>query len=281
MRDPFLTEARWAGETVRVAGWLKREPAAPQRIDLLLRERDGSRVLTFPASTGPPEAEPAGAAERVRFEAGVPVTAAAGGAPLPHGLWDLELSVGQGGDAVVTPLGRDRAAEIDVSPQRHFLTDSTTVTLYFSVHGTLAIDAGGESHTAGTTRAATVAWNDHDEELVVAGRLALRDFSMPISATLTLREHDSGRVYEVIAMLGTGPEGLSYKADIPMTRAFIDDPLPRGTWDAYLILGFSGMHRELRVLAAEQPAARQVRRRLRPVRITTTRAPEPLVITVG
>ncbi|GAA2585177.1 hypothetical protein GCM10010411_17390 [Actinomadura fulvescens] len=273
-----MTEACWAGETVRLAGWLKREPAAPRHLDLLLRERDKGRVLTFPAITGPPEAEPAAGAERVRFEASVHVPSAADGGPLPSGLWDLELA---GGEGATTPLGRDRDPAIDVSPQRRFLADSTTATLYFTVNGTLAIDVGGQAHTAGTATARAVEWNARDEEITVTGHLAFHTATMPISATLTLREHGTGRVYEVIAMLDADSEGLSYKADIPMTRALIDDPLPRGTWDAYLILGFAGMHRELRVMAPDRSAATQVWRRLRHVRVSTTQAPAPLTIQVG
>ncbi|MFG2003042.1 hypothetical protein ACGFNU_28170 [Spirillospora sp. NPDC048911] len=272
MRDPFLTEIGWADGTIRLAGRLKREAGVPRHIELLLRERDGDRVLRFPATAGPPEA-----AERVRFEAEVDVPSAMDGRALPCGLWDLELAVDEG----ATPLGRDRDPAIDVSPRRHFLADSTTVTVYFTVHGTLALDVGGASHTAGTTTAHAVEWNVRDEELVVTGHLAVRGATMPVSATLALREHDTGRVYEVIAMLDADAEGLAYRADIPMTRALIDDPLPRGSWDAYLVLGFSGLHRELRVQAAERAATTRVWRRLRHLRISTTRSPEPLTIRVS
>jgi hypothetical protein len=279
VREPFLAEVGWAEGVLRVVGCIKRDPALPgdPTVELLLRERDGDRE--FAASTSVIERgdDPLS----LWFDARVEVGRLADGGPLPRGLWDLDLAVRSAGETALVPLGRDRSASIDVSPQRHFLPDSTTVTVYFSVHGTLAIDVGGEPHTAGSTGADAVTWNERDEELVVTGHLDVANLASPVSATLTLREQATGRVYEVIAMLEAGRGGLAYKADIPMTRALIDDPLPRGTWDAFLILGFSGMHRELRVMAPDEAARTQVWRRLRPVKISSSRAPGPLTITVG
>jgi hypothetical protein len=279
VREPFLAEVAWAEAAVRVIGWIKRDPALPgdPTVELLLRERDGDRELAAPTSMIEPGDDPLD----LWFDARIEVGSIAAGDPLPRGLWDLDLAVRSEGETTLVPLGRDRSPSIDVSPQRHFLPDSTTVTVYFSVHGTLAIDVGGEPHTAGSTGADAVTWNEHDEVLEVTGHLDVRDFAMPVSATLTLREQATGRVYELIAMLESGRNGLAYKADIPMTRALIDDPLPRGAWDAFLILGFSGMHRELQVMAPGEPAQTQVWRRLRHVRISCSRAPAPLTITVG
>lgn len=278
MREPFLAEVTWAESAVRVVGWIKRDPALPDdpSLELLLRERDGDREFAAPTKVLEPGDDPLD----LWFDAHVPMNSVAGG-PLPRGLWDLDLAVRYDGESLLVPLGRDRSTSIDVSPRRHFLRDSTMVTVYFSVHGTLAIDVGGEPHTAGSTRADAVIWKESEEELEISGHLDFRDAAMPISATLTLREQATGRVYEVIAMLKSGQGGLDYKADIPMTRALIDDPLPRGAWDAFLILGFSGMHRELRVMAPDRPAETQVWRRLRHVKVSSSQAPAPLTITVG
>ncbi|MEW2356766.1 hypothetical protein [Spirillospora sp. NPDC029432] len=268
MEEPFLTDVRWTGSVLRVEGRLGSAGGAPGEPSIVLRERDGDRRLRVPAArTG------AGA-----FRAEIDTTAAADGAPLPTGLWDLELAAG---DAPPLPLGREHGAGPDLDPQRRFRPDATAVTAYFSVYGPLAIDVGGASHPGDPVRADELAWNGHDEELVVTGRLALESLARPLSATLALRERRTGRIYEVIAALQDARGRVGYAAAVPMTRAFVDDPLPRGSWEAFLVLGFSGMHRELRLMAPDRAIERRVRRRLVPVRFGTTRAPEPLTITVG
>ncbi|MFI6516053.1 hypothetical protein ACIBF1_10885 [Spirillospora sp. NPDC050679] len=281
MSEPYLTEARWTGTKLRVRGEVRGgstggpggSPDGGGAAELLLCERENGRSYALPVAVE--AAEDGGE----RFTADVDVLTVADGAPLPNGLWDIALFL----DARRLPLGRDRAPGMDASPQRLFLPDSTMVSAYFTVPaGTLALDVGGDPHPAGSTTADALAWNDQDDELVVCGHVDLHDdITTPVSATLTLRERDSGRVYEVIAMLDAGPARLDYTASVPMTRAFIDDPLPRGTWDAFLVLGFAGMHRELRVLAPADPVELHVRRRLRPVKVGSTKAPEPLAITVG
>jgi hypothetical protein len=265
MDEPCLTEVGWNGSALRLRG----RRAKGGEPSVLLRERDGDRLFGVPARA---------AAGGGAFEAEVDTATAAGGHPLPTGLWALELAAG---DGTPRPLGRSRDPGLDLVPQRRFRPDGTTVTAYFSLDGPLAIDVGGRSHPGRAIQADEVAWNGHDEELTVTGHLSLEVLSSPISATLTLRERRSHRIYEVIAALQDAPGRLGYAAAVPMTRALIDDPLPHGTWEAYLILGFSGMHRELRVLAPDRPVALSVRRRLIPVRIGSTRAPEPLTITVG
>ncbi|WP_067485187.1 hypothetical protein [Actinomadura hibisca] len=270
MSDPYLTEARWAGTVLRVRGRLDAGPDGALKLELC--ERDGPRSCALPVAVEP------GDNGSERFSADVDVLTAADGGPLPHGLWDIILRRG----SYRASLGRERGPELDGSPQRLFLPDSTMVSAYFTVPGgTLALDVGGDPHPAGSTTADALAWNDEDDELVVCGHVDVRDITTPVSATLTLRERGSDRVYEVIARLDAEPTRLGYTASVPMTRAFIDDPLPRGTWDAFLVLGFSGMHRELRVLAPADPVELHVRRRLRPVKVGTTKAPEPLAIIVG
>ncbi|NDU76795.1 hypothetical protein GWI34_29830 [Actinomadura sp. DSM 109109] len=51
--------------------------------------------------------------------------------------------------------------------------------------------------------------------------------------------------------------------------------------DVSLCLGFSGMHRELRLLAPDEPVEVRVWRWLRPVRVASSAVPGPLTITVG
>ncbi|MFI0350528.1 hypothetical protein [Actinomadura sp. 9N407] len=266
MDEPCLTEVSWNGSALRIRGRCTTAAGEPS---ILLRERDGERRFSVPARA------PAGGQA---FEAEVDTATAASGDPLPTGLWDVELAAG---DGTRRPLGPSRDPGLDLVPQRRFRPDDTTVTAYFSLDGPLAIDVGGESHPGRAIQADELAWNGHDQELTITGHLSLDALSSPISATLTLRERRSQRVFEVIAALQDAPGRLGYTAAVPMTRAFIDDPLPRGAWEAYLILGFSGMHRELRVLAPDRPLELRVRRRLIPVRIASTRAPEPLTIIVG
>ncbi|MBW8484790.1 hypothetical protein [Actinomadura parmotrematis] len=268
MSDPYLSEVRWSGTELLVRGRVGAAGAAPPA-ELLLRERGGARVFTAPLST-----EEAGG--DLRFRAALDVASIAGG-PLPHGVWDVEL--GAGGRGV--PLGRDRDAGLETEPQRRFLPGDGTAVVYFGVRGTLAVDVGGEPHAAGEVRAEALAWNAGAEELVVRGRVRYDDLPSPVSATLALRESAKGRVYEVIAALEEEAGGLAYTASIPLTRAFIDDPLPRGVWDAVLVLGFSGMHREMRVMAPPDGVDLQVWRRLRHVRVATSVAPDPLRVSVG
>ncbi|MES9604433.1 hypothetical protein [Actinomadura sp. NPDC000929] len=273
MADPLLTEIGWAGTALRLAGTL--EPGgAVREIELLLRERDGDGLLRVPASARERDG-------RVAFEAEVDVATLAGGNPLPGGLWDVSLSVGAPMETSVVPLGPGRAPGLDASPLRRFLPDSCTVIVYFGAGGALAIDVGGRSHVAGSVAADTLSWNEEREEIVVAGHLDVRRSGRPVSGTLIMTERRSRHVYEVIAMLEERPDRLGYRAVVPATRAFVDDPLPRGTWDVSLCLGFSGMHREVRLLAPDEPVDVRVRRRLRHVRVVSTAAPGPLTITVG
>ncbi|TDD76157.1 hypothetical protein [Actinomadura rubrisoli] len=264
----FLTEIGWAGSALRLTGRIERSGAVPE-VELHLRERDGGGLLRIPGAT----------AEDGTFEARIDVASVEGGLPLPGGLWDVDVAIDWPLQDLVLPLGR--APGLDASPQRRFLPDSTTVAAYFTAQGTLAIDVGGRSHVAGSTPADRLAWNEDDEEVVVSGHIDIERIPMPVSGTLNLLERHTRQSYTVIAMLEERPSGLCYTAAVPVTRAFVDDPLPRGTWDVSLCLGFSGMHRELCVLAPQDPVEVQVRRRLRHVRVLSSAAPDPLTITVG
>ncbi|WP_067823296.1 hypothetical protein [Actinomadura kijaniata] len=255
MSDPLLDEVRWDGTTLRLRGTL---PGPATDAGLVLRERDGDRVHELPA-----EVRDAGFAAAVAADA------------LPRGLWDVSLRTG----SATAPLAYHPG--LDSMPRRRFLPDSTMVIAYFALRGGgLALDVGGAPHPAGSTTADALAWNADDEELVVRGHLAVPAAETPVSATLVLHER-GGATYEVIAMLEAGPDRLDYTAAVPLTRAFVDDPLPRGTWAAHLVLGFAGMHRDLLVFAPADPVELHVRRRLVPVRVSTARAPEPLTISVG
>ncbi|WP_205624519.1 hypothetical protein [Actinomadura flavalba] len=269
MADSFLTGVDWTGTVLTVAGTLT---GAPGPLRLRLREREDGRVIDCPGTcvTAAPDD---GAAT---FRAELAVATADSGGPLPRGLWDLLLV-----DGAEIPVGPLRDPALDLGPHRAFLPGGTTVTAYLSLAGTLALDVGGDPHAAGTVPARRLAWNDADDELVVGGEIPFEPGESPVSATMALRERRTGRVYEVIAALHPGPACLGFTASVPLTRAFVDDPLPRGVWDVYLVLGFAGLHRELRVLAPGEPIELQVWRRLHPVRVTSTRAPEPLAVTVG
>jgi hypothetical protein len=271
MPDPLLTEVGWTGSALRLAGRFGPGAAVPE-IELLLHEHTEGAQLRVPVAA---EARDG----LVVFEARMDVASIMGGRPLPGGLWDVTLAVGAPPSHAVVPLGH--APDLDAAPQRRFLPGSATVIAYFATDGTFKIDVGGRPHSAGTTRADMTSWNGARAEILVAGHVDLQDASMPISGTLLLSQHGPDRSFEVIAMLEERPGRLCYTAAVPVTRALIDEPLPRGTWEVSLCLGFSGMHRELRLLAADEPVDVQVWRRLRHVRVTSSAAPDPLTITVG
>jgi hypothetical protein len=271
MPDPLLTEVGWTGSALRLAGRFEPGAAVPE-IELLLHERTEGAQLRVPVTAATRDGA-------VTFEARVDVATVMGGRPLPGGLWDVDLAVGAPPSRTIVPLGH--APDLDAAPQRRFLPGSVTVIVYFAADGTLKIDVGGRPHSAGTTRADATSWNGARAEIVVAGHVELQEVSMPVSGTLLLSQHGPDRTFEVIAMLEERPGRLHYTAAVPVTRALIDEPLPRGTWEVSLCLGFSGMHRELRVLAADEPVDAQVWRRLRHVRVTSSAAPDPLTITVG
>ncbi|GAA2129355.1 hypothetical protein [Actinomadura napierensis] len=276
MSEPYLTEVGWAGSALRVAGAIRRDddlPAIPE-MELLLRERDGGGLLRLPASVTAEDG-------LITFEALVDVAAVERGEPLPGGLWDVDLAIGAPPEGRVVELGPERAPGLDTSPQRRFLPGAVTVAAYFGGRGTLSIDVGGRSHVAGTTAADAIAWDERRAEVVITGHIDRGWISMPISGTLILTEQRSRKTFEVIAALEESDDRLAYRAVLPVTRAYVDDPLPRGTWDVSLCLGFSGMHRELAVLAPDEPVDVQVWRRLRHVRVASSSAPDPLAITVG
>ncbi|MFD0689002.1 hypothetical protein [Actinomadura fibrosa] len=281
MPAPYLTGVSWSGTALRVTGRIERNgtvPPAPD-IELHLRERDGGGLLRVPADRTVGDGTAGNGT--VGFEARIDVEDAGDGCPLPGGLWDVDIAIGGPAEDIVMPLGPRRAPDLDDEPQRRFLPDSTTVAVYFNAQGALAIDVGGRPHVAGATVADRLGWNEQDEEVVVTGRIDYERLTMPVSGMLDLVERHTRRTYEVIAMLEECPGGLRYTAEVPVTRALIDDPLPRGTWDAQLCLGFSGMHRVLRLLAPADPVDVQVRRRLRHLRVVSSTAPDPLTITVG
>ncbi|NKZ04524.1 hypothetical protein [Actinomadura latina] len=271
MPDPLLTEIGWAGSALRLAGRFTPGVPVPE-IELLLHEHGDGEQLRVPVTADTRDGV-------VIFEAEVDVASIVGGRHLPGRLWDVNLAIGAPPSHSVVPLGH--VPGLDASPQRRFLPDSATVTAYFGTDGGFKIDVGGRSHSAGSVRADGTSWNERRAEIIVTGHVDLREISMPISGTLLLSQPPSDRRFEVIAMLEEHPGRLCYTAAVPVTRAFIDDPLPRGIWEVSLCLGFSGMHREMRLLAPDEPVDVQVWRRLRHVRVTSSAAPDPLTITVG
>lgn len=274
MDEPYLTEVGWANGVLRVRGRVPGVRVAAPDLVVLVRERDGERVLPV---TAVPEHDDDGTA----FDAGVDPATMLSGTALPHGVWDLDLAVESPDGAHVTPLRPGAATPLDGVPQRRFLPGSTPVTVYFDRHGQLALDVGGEARTAGDCQADTLSWNGRDEELMISGHLVLPDPGAPVTAWMSLRDPRMGRAYDAFVRLGQVDGLLTYTAAVPLTRSFIDDPLPRGRWDAHLIMGVSGIHREFRVLAPAEAFQHQVRRRFVPTRVMTTIAPDPLVITVG
>ncbi|MEV4674578.1 hypothetical protein AB0K34_23290 [Actinomadura sp. NPDC049382] len=270
MPEPHLTEVGWAGSVLHLAGLLGPGGPVPE-IELVLRDREEGGVVRVPAAAAARDGA-------VAFEARVDVASITNGDPLPGGLWEVRLAVGGPAGHAVLPLRH--APGLDASPRRLFLPGSAAVIAYFDRAGALAVDVGGRPHAAGSARADLTRWNAARREIVVAGHLGLREISMPVSATLVLSERRSDRTFEVIALLEERPGRLSYTAAVPVSRAFVDDPLPRGAWDVSLCLGFSGMHRELRLLAAGDPVEVRVWRRLRHVRVASSAAPGPLTITV-
>ncbi|MFC5181564.1 hypothetical protein [Actinomadura harenae] len=274
MDEPYLTEVGWANGVLRLRGRLPGVRVAAPDLVVLVRERDGDRVL-------PVAVVPAHDEDGTAFDAGLdPATALSGGA-LSHGVWDLDLAVESPDGARVVPLRPGAATTLDGVPQRRFLPGSTPVTVYFDLLGQLALDVGGEPRSAGDCQADTLTWNDRDEELMISGHLVLAGTGAPISAWMSLRDPRTGREYDAFVRIGTVDGLFTYTAAVPLTRSFIDDPLPRGRWDVHLVMGVSGIHREFRVLAPAEPFQHQVRRRFVPTRVSTTLAPDPLVITVG
>ncbi|MFC4912700.1 hypothetical protein [Actinomadura gamaensis] len=272
--EPYLTDVGWTAGVLRLRGRVPDVRVDAPDLVVLVRERDGDRVLPVPAVPVP---DGGGTA----FEAAVDPATALAGSVLSHGVWDLDLAVESPVGARVTPLRAGSEVTLDGTPQRRFLPGSTPVTVYFDRHGQLALDVGGEPRTAGDCQADTVDWNGRDEELMISGHLALPDADAPVTAWMSLREPSRDRSYDAFVRLGRAEGLLTYIAAVPLTRAFIDDPLPRGRWGVHLVLGVSGIHREFRVLAPQDPFSHQVRRRLVPYRVTTTSAPDPLVIHIG
>ncbi|WP_157430233.1 hypothetical protein [Actinomadura oligospora] len=273
MDEPYLTEVGWTNGVLRLRGRVPGVRVAASDLVVLVRERDGERVL-------PVTVEPAHDDEGTAFDAGVDLATALAGATLPHGVWDLDLAVESPDGARVTPLRPGTAVPLDGVPQRRFLPGSTPVTVYFDRHGQLALDVGGEPRTAGDCQADTLTWNDRDEELMISGHLVLPGTTL-VTAWLSLRDPHTAREYDAFVRIGQVDGLFTYTAAVPLTRSFIDDPLPRGRWGVHLVMGVSGIHREFRVLAPAEPFQHQVRRRLVPTRVSTTLAPDPLVITVG
>ncbi|MEU8340852.1 hypothetical protein AB0C74_04090 [Spirillospora sp. NPDC048832] len=271
MPEPHLTEVGWAGSALLLAGRLGPGGPVPE-VELVLSDREEGAVVRVPATA-------AARGDAVTFEARVDIAAITNGDPLPGGLWEVRLAVGGPAERTVLPLRRGPG--LDAAPQRLFPPGSAAVIAYFDRDGILAVDVGGRPHAAGSARADATHWNAARREVVIAGHLDLREINMPVSGTLVLSERRSDRTFEVIALLEERPGRLCYTAAVPVTRAIVDEPLPRGTWDVSLCLGFSGMHRELRLLAAGEPVDVRVWRRLRHTRVASSAAPDPLTITIA
>ncbi|MEV5572826.1 hypothetical protein AB0L06_22500 [Spirillospora sp. NPDC052269] len=274
MDEPYLTEVDWTNGVLRLRGRVPGVRVAAPDLVVLVRERDGERVLPISVVAAHDD-------DGTAFDADVDLATALSGATLPHGVWDLDLVVESPDGARVTPLRAAAATPLDGVPKRRFLPGSTPVTVYFDRHGQLALDVGGEPRTAGDCQADTLTWNDRDEELMIGGRLVLPDSGALVTAWMSLRDPHTSREYDAFVRIVHVDGLLTYTAAVPLTRSFIDDPLPRGRWDVHLVMGMSGLHREFRVLAPAEPFQHQVRRRFVPTRVSTTLAPAPLVITVG
>jgi hypothetical protein len=197
-----------------------------------------------------------------------------------HDVWDVRVKWGT--DGPESPVGPGRSTNI-TTVRNHL--DDTPVTVYVSAAGGLAIDVGGDPHSLPLeTRADSVIWVENDASaepaVQLVGRIALADITVPASATLVLRRKGGSESYEIVAGLDQTPGPMRYTALIPLLSAAVDRPLPRGDWNVSLMLGLSGIRRHAPILAPPNGLQHHWWRRGRPMLLTTSKAPDPLVISV-
>lgn len=142
-----LDDVSVRGTRLQVTGWAGLPRVEGEaRIDAVLRERTSRSEHVVPATA-------VGDADGSDFSFTVDVATAAGGRPLPDGLWDLFLELSVNGLRRRVRIGGSRAERVDPRPFLHALPAGggraapTTFAVYYTArHGNLSLDVGGAKH---------------------------------------------------------------------------------------------------------------------------------------
>ncbi|EGX57839.1 cell wall biogenesis glycosyltransferase-like protein [Streptomyces zinciresistens K42] len=235
-----VSRAELTGTALRLEGhaYLHRVGTEDVTTELVLRERDTKAEHRLPVThTGTPGL---GAEEdqgrftygRAGFEAVVDIATAAGGGPLPGGLWDISLAVGAQGISKEVRIGSRRAEGVSGAAATHVVDTVAglrAVTLYTTApHGNFTLDLDERKHavTRGLRLDGTIRWaSDAPAELEFSGRCALAALP-PGTLGLALRsDRGDSAAFPVTAT------GDTFTVRVPVST------LPAGVWRGELRLG--------------------------------------------
>ncbi|MFB6844785.1 glycosyltransferase family 2 protein [Streptomyces sp. NPDC056373] len=238
----LVTRAELRGTVLHLTGhgYLHRVATEDVSTELVLRERDSGTehrlAVTHTATPGLGKEEDEGRYlyDTAGFEASVDITTAAGGEPLPDGLWDIFLGVGAQGVSREVRIGSRRRSDVSGAPTTHLVGSGEAlraVTLYATrPHGNFTLDIGERKHEVlphldlDGVRWATGA----STELELTGRCTLA--ALPDGALAVHLENDRGRTAAFPAGPGS-PAGGDFTVRVPVTE------LTAGAWTGQLRLG--------------------------------------------
>ncbi|MEU0170010.1 glycosyltransferase family 2 protein [Streptomyces iakyrus] len=221
-------------------GYLHRVATEDVSTELVLRDRESGaeyRLAVKHTATdglGRDEDEGRYVYDQAGFEATVDVDAAAHGAPLPDGLWDMFLAIGAQGITREVRIGSKRDRGVSEAPATHIVgtgEELRAVTLYATKpHGNLTLDIGERKHEVlPQLRVSSVRWAPGaPTELEFAGRCALA--AVPEGA-LVVQFEDGRGGSAVFPARPASQAGGDFVVRVPVTE------LPTGVWEGRLRLG--------------------------------------------
>jgi glycosyltransferase involved in cell wall biosynthesis len=233
---------------------VERLATTDDEVELVLRERDAGVEHRLPTSAVPVPGLDEG---RMGFSAEVDLATAAGGGPLPLGLWDVHLILHTRGLRRELRLGNRRSDGVDATVRTYLAAlggnEPGVFTTYFTrPHSNLTIEVGEVKHRLddclGTPRAE---WSEDGDALVVSGRLQVAEAA---DGAVSIRLQDSsGAAHEFAAVVADGEY-----CGVVATAA-----LPMGRWSVGVALNLAPVPRELAVPQPDGLAVQRWRRRLR------------------
>ena len=237
------------GSVVRLAGhaYVQRLEGSDDVTELLLRERDSGVEHLLPTErvATPELAEGSGeqrhAYPRAGFAVDIDLATAAGGDPLPRGLWDVHLVLRNRGLRREVRLGNRRSSQVDATTRTHIASlgpaQAIAFTTYFTKpYSNLTVDVDAAKHQLDNCLGAPdVRWSQSGHALVVSGTLDVEQAADGV-VSLMLRG-ENGAVRRFPAVLQDG----GYRVTVPTAS------VPTGRWAVSLSLDLATGRRETAV----------------------------------
>jgi CDP-glycerol glycerophosphotransferase len=237
--DHLLNAVEHKGTVVTLRGRAARGPGKAQRVELVLREwTTGCEYRTPAPAPG--------------FDVDLDLNTAAGGRPLPPGLWDVSVAVTAHGTTMESRLGGNRADHLDTAPRTWNVplggdTPVPITAYYTKPYGNLTFDvADTRIRPPGQTLTVNdVVW-DGAATMVINGCVTTgHNSTLGQAGAVTVRLTESdGTVHAIAAR--TSDDG-SFTAAIPLKTVADGGPLPDGRWAVTMHTSLEGIGRTVRI----------------------------------